>query len=159
MFTVCKAYRTRNVFRTVNPLTPKCAKNQNSRKIPNFVLIERFSTECRKYFRNCSAIWFCIATLCDWLKMSRHFLDQSEVKPKPIVTYSHAFSRAWHGRHVFASSSDWFIRLFTTVVIGQSNYFGFGFTTDRSKTLKTKRYHANILPKRFHLNGHTIEFR
>ena len=45
------------------------------------------------------------------------------------MTYSHAFSRAWHGRHVFASSSDWFIGLFTTVVIGQSNYFGFGFTT------------------------------
>ena len=37
------------------------------------------------------------------------------------MTYSHAFSRAWHGRHVFASSSDWFIGLFTTVVIGQSN--------------------------------------
>ena len=55
-------------------------------------------------------------------KLSRHFLDQSEVKPKPIVIYS-------HGRHVFASSSDWFIGLFTTVVIGQSNYFGFGFTT------------------------------
>ena len=29
---------------------------------------------------------------------------------------------------VFASSSDWFIALFTPVVIGQSNYFGFGFT-------------------------------
>ena len=28
-----------------------------------------------------------------------------------------------------ASSSDWFIGLFTIVVIGQSNYFGFGFTT------------------------------
>ena len=45
------------------------------------------------------------------------------------MTYSHAFYRAWYGRHVFASSSDWFIGLFTTVVIGQSNYFGFGFTT------------------------------
>ena len=31
--------------------------------------------------------------------------------------------------HVFASSSDWFIGLFMTVEIGQSNYFGFGFTT------------------------------
>ena len=71
----------------------------------------------------------CIATLCDWLKISRHFLNQSEVKPKPLATYSYALSRAWHGRRVFASSSDWFIGLFTTVVIGQSNYFGFGFTT------------------------------
>ena len=60
--------------------------------------------------------WFCIATLL-WLakRISRHFLDQSEVKPKPIVIYSHAFSRAWDGRHVFASSSDWFVWLFTTV--------------------------------------------
>ena len=52
-----------------------------------------------------------------------------------MVTYSHAFSRAWHGRHVFASSSDWFIELFTTVVIGQSYYIGFGFTTLNWKPL------------------------
>ena len=31
--------------------------------------------------------------------------------------------------HVFALSSDWFIELSTPVVIGQSNCFGFGFTT------------------------------
>ena len=30
--------------------------------------------------------------------------------------------------HVFASSSDWFA-VFTSVVIGQSYYFGLGFTT------------------------------
>ena len=30
--------------------------------------------------------------------------------------------------HVFASSSDWFIGLSASSVIGQSNYFGFGFT-------------------------------
>ena len=24
-------------------------------------------------------------------------------------------------------------------------------------TLKNKKYHAKVLPKRFHLNGHTIE--
>ena len=81
-------------------------------------------------------LWVCIATLCDWLKnlgpLPRPIREE---KPKPIVTYSHAFSRAWHGRHVFASSSDWFIGLFTTVVIGQSNYFGFGFTTLKRKPL------------------------
>ena len=38
-----------------------------------------------------------------------HFLDQSDVKPKPIVTCSHAFSRASHQIRVFASSSDWII--------------------------------------------------
>ena len=31
--------------------------------------------------------------------------------------------------HVFALTSDWFIGLLTTDVIGQSNYFGFGITT------------------------------
>ena len=35
----------------------------------------------------------------------------------------------WHGQHVFALSSDWFVGLYTTVVTGQSSYFGFGFTT------------------------------
>ena len=49
--------------------------------------------------------WSCIATLCYWLN-----------------NYVPLFH---HGLHVFASNSDWFIRLFTTVVIGQSNYFGF----------------------------------
>ena len=27
----------------------------------------------------------CIATLCDWVKISRHFINQSEVKPKTII--------------------------------------------------------------------------
>ena len=66
---------------------------------------------------------------------SRHFLNQWEVKPKPIVFCSHAFSRAWRRLHVFASSSDGLIVLFTSVVIGQRNYFGFGLTTLNWKPL------------------------
>ena len=57
----------------------------------------------------------------------RHFLDQG--KAKTIVSWSHAFSRAFHRLHVFASNSDWYIALFPSVVIGQSNIFGFDFTT------------------------------
>ena len=49
--------------------------------------------------------WSCLVTLCYWLK-----------------NYVPLFH---HGLHVFASNSDWFIGLFTTVVISQSNYFGF----------------------------------
>ena len=45
------------------------------------------------------------------------------------MTWPHVFSRAWCRLHAFASNSDWFIALFMCVVIGQSNYFGFGFTT------------------------------
>ena len=44
-------------------------------------------------------------------------------------------SRAWRRVHVFASSSDWFIGLSVSVVIGQSDYLGFGF---RFTTLKVK---------------------
>ena len=38
------------------------------------------------------------------------------------------FSRAWRQLHVyiFASNSDWLVVLFTSIAIGQSNYFGFG---------------------------------
>ena len=65
-----------------------------------------------------------IATLCDWLKS----LAPSKIKTNPTCT--HAFSRAWCLQHVFASSSDWFIGLFASSVIGQSDdYFGFEFTT------------------------------
>ena len=48
----------------------------------------------------------------------RHFLNQWETKPKPIVFLSHVFSRTWRQLHVFASNSDWLIVLFTHVVIG-----------------------------------------
>ena len=51
------------------------------------------------------------------------------------MTWSHAGSRAWHQLHVFASSSDWFLVLFSSVVIGQSDYFWFGFTTLNWKPL------------------------
>ena len=92
--------------------------------------LERSSIEWRKKFRVCFG---CITTLCDWLTNSRHFLNQWESKPKPIVFSPHAFSRAWRQLHVFASSSDWFVVLFTSVSIGQSNYFGFGFTHSKKK--------------------------
>ena len=45
------------------------------------------------------------------LKNSRHFLDQSEVKPKPLVIRSRTFSRAFRQLQVFASSFDWFTGL------------------------------------------------
>ena len=69
------------------------------------------------------------------LKNSRHLLSQSDVKPKLIATWSHAFSRAWRRLRVFASSSHWFIALFTFVVIGHCNCFYFGFTTLNCKPL------------------------
>ena len=52
------------------------------------------------------------------LKDSRHFFIQSEVRPKPIVTRSHAFSRALRQLHVITSSFDWFTVLSVFFVIG-----------------------------------------
>ena len=46
--------------------------------------------------------------------------------------FSYLFSRAWRPLHVFASGSDWLVVLFASACVaiaGQSNYFGFGFTT------------------------------
>ena len=58
------------------------------------------------------------------LKNSRHFFIQSEVQPKPIVTRSHAFSRALRKLPVITSSFDWYTVLSVSFVIGWSNYFG-----------------------------------
>ena len=52
------------------------------------------------------------------LKDSRHFFIQSEGKPKPIVSRSHAFSRALRQLHVITSSFNWFTVLSVSFVIG-----------------------------------------
>ena len=69
-------------------------------------------------------------------KFSRHFFNQAEVKPKPIVARACTFSRALCRLRVITSSFDWFTGLPPSFLIGQSNYFGFGFrhsTETRSK--------------------------
>ena len=66
-----------------------------------------------------------IATLSDW----GEFFSQLEAKPKPITTCTRDFFRAFSKLQVIARNSDWFIALFAPVVIGQSNNFGFGFST------------------------------
>ena len=72
--------------------------------------LERFSLECRK------VIGFAITTLRDWL--SRHFFIQSEVKPKPIASHSHSFSRALRQLLVITSSFDWFTVLSVSFLMG-----------------------------------------
>ena len=62
------------------------------------------------------------------LKISRQFLSQSEVKPKPIVTRSRTFSRALRQLRVFAPGCDWFTGLSVCFVIGQCNFFDSSFT-------------------------------
>ena len=60
-------------------------------------------------------------------KFLRHFFNQSEVKPKPIVANAYTLSHALCGLGVIASSFDWFAGLSQSFLIDQSNYFGFGF--------------------------------
>ena len=62
-------------------------------------------------------------------KFSRHFFNQSQVKPKPILARACTFSRALCRLRVVTSSFDWFTGLSPSFLIGQGNYFGFGFTT------------------------------
>ena len=57
------------------------------------------------------------------LKNSPLSFIQSEAKPKPIVTHSHMLSRGWRQLHEF----DWFT--VCVFAIGQSDNFGFGFST------------------------------
>ena len=57
--------------------------------------------------------------------------NQMQTQNQYIVTWSHAFSRAWRRLRVFGSSSHWFMVLITFVVIG----FSFGFTTLNVKPL------------------------
>ena len=78
---------------------------------------------------NMRLLWFCFTTLSDWFEKLAPVLSQSDAKLKPIGPWLHGFSRAWRKLHVFASSSDWFVVLFSSVVIGQSDYFRFGFTS------------------------------
>ena len=70
------------------------------------------------------------ATFSDWLnRLAPVFQPMRQPKPKPIAPCRRDFSRASSELQVIARNCDWFIALFVPVVIGRSNYFGFGFWT------------------------------
>ena len=75
-------------------------------------------------------------------KFSLHFVNQSKVKPKPIVACACTFSRALCRLRVITSNFDWFTGLSPSFLIGQSNYFGFGFTIE---TRSMKRFSMEVL--------------
>ena len=89
--------------------------------------MERFSIKCQKWLANCFGIVFLHSVIGS--KFSRHFFNQSEVKPKPIVARTCTFSRVLRRLRVITSSFGWFTGLSPSFLIGQSNYFSFGFTT------------------------------
>ena len=67
---------------------------------------------------------FVISSFGDWFKVLAPLFQ-----PKPIVARACTFSRALCLLHVITSSFDWFTGLSPSFLIGQINYFGFGFTT------------------------------
>ena len=91
--------------------------------------LERFSFECRK------VIGFALSTRCDWLKRFAPPFHPIRSKTKANCDALARFSRALRQPHVITSSFDWFNVLSVSYVIGQSNYFGFGFTTLKRKPL------------------------
>ena len=93
------------------------------------LLVERFSFECRK------VIGFALSTRCDWLKRFAPPFHPIRSKTKANCDALARFSRALRQPHVITSSFDWFNVLSVSYVIGQSNYFGFGFTTLKRKPL------------------------
>ena len=77
-------------------------------------------------------------------------------KTKPIVTCTHAFSRTLH---IFASSFDWFTGLSVSFVIGQSNYFGFGYTTLIWKLLYMNKYQHGLWAALFFRSPSSVKWK
>ena len=75
------------------------------------LILERFSFECRK------VTGFAFATLHDWLKQFVPIFHPIR-KPKPIMTYSNAFSCALCQLPVITLSFDWLTVLCVFFVIG-----------------------------------------
>ena len=100
------------------------------------LVIRAFFTCLPKVIHICFVFFFCITAFYDWFKKLRHFLSQSEVKPKPIVNPSRpCFPR-------FAPAILYLIHVWTfwlgywiSCYIGYCEYSGFGCTTINSKLL------------------------
>ena len=70
-----------------------------------------------------------IATLSDWLKRLAPVFQPMRRKTKTIPLCTSDFSRASGELQAIVRNCDWLMELFVPVVIGQSDYFGFGFST------------------------------
>ena len=95
-----------------------------------YITFEIFFTTLRAVFKWLSKVitWLRLLRLVIGLKVSRQFLNQWETKPKPIALCTRDFSRALSELQAIPRNCDWFITLFAPVVIGRSNWFGFGFS-------------------------------
>lgn len=68
-------------------------------------------------------------TLCDWFKKSLSRWTANEMKkPNPNATSPHTLASTRQRLLLFASRFYWLVVLFTFLMIGHCNCFGFGFT-------------------------------
>ena len=92
--------------------------------------LERLSIECRRQLGNCFGFALLRSVIgLNYKNFAPLFQPITGVKPKPIVVCAPTFSRALCRPRVITSSFDLFLGLSPSFVIGQSNYFGFAFTT------------------------------
>ena len=83
-------------------------------------------------------LWVCLSLICDWSrKNSRHHLNQSNTKVKPILIRSLTFSRASSRLPVFTLSSHWLNMPLTFALIVCCYYFGKCSLTHNWKRLLT----------------------
>ena len=94
-----------------------------------------------KVIRDC--IGFALLRSVIGLENSRHPLNQSDAKVKPIATWSLSFSALEVGylpTYLPSLSSHWLPLKFSFVLIGRYDYFGFGLTTLNRKALYLRKY-------------------
>ena len=102
------------------------------KKISHPYQITQPPSEVKWFTNNPEMLEFCFSALFDWFKkFAPPSIRCKSQNQSGLDLVARACSR------VFAWSSHWFVVLFTFVVIGQCDSFGFGFTTLDSKLLRS----------------------
>ena len=97
--------------------------------------MEQIPIKGRKVIRDCLLLSFFLFVLIGPANL-RHSLNQSKAKLIPVTTSSPAFSRALERFVGCTLSSHWLFKVFSFLLIGRCDYYGFGFTTVSRKALQ-----------------------
>ena len=97
---------------------------------PGLAMLAAGQSSCYSSFQMTVEINYAIAiTIVIGLKILHQLFSQWELTQNPTAACTRNFSRALNKLQIIAGNSDWLFALLTPVVIGQSNYFGIGFST------------------------------
>ena len=97
--------------------------------------MEQIPIKGRKVIRDCLLLSLFLFVLIGPVNL-RHSLNQSKAKLIPVTTSSPAFSRALESFVGCTLSSHWLFKVFSFLLIGRCDYYGFGFTTVSRKALQ-----------------------